>query len=109
MTDEVTNLYDGHYSHLGAEAERAVRRATYDEDVGQSSWLTLAEAREFFRLLGLSPGRRALEVACRSRHGASPQPIARLHREQEGRGQGQPDHQRSDVVHGAIGGRRPGT
>ena len=66
MTDEVTNLYDGHYSQLGDEAQRAVRRETYDEDVGQSSWLTLAEAREFFRRLGLSPGRRALEVACGS-------------------------------------------
>src|SRR5262245_61589611 len=63
MTDEV-RLYDEHYGHLAAEAESAVRRETYDEDLGQSSWLTAAEALEWFRLLGLGPGRNALEVAC---------------------------------------------
>ena len=63
MTGDV-RLYDEHYGHLAAEAESAVRRETYDEDVGQSSWLTLAEAREWFRLLDLGPGKTALEVAC---------------------------------------------
>ena len=38
----------------------------YDEDLGQASWLTAAEAREFFGLLQLGPGRTALEVACGS-------------------------------------------
>jgi SAM-dependent methyltransferase len=65
MTDAV-KLYDGHYGHLTADPHVAVRRRTYDEDLGQASWLTAAEAREFFDLLELGPGQRALEVACGS-------------------------------------------
>jgi SAM-dependent methyltransferase len=63
MAAEV-DLYDGHYGRLTADPQVAVRRETYDEDVGQSSWITLDEAREWFRLLGLGAGRTALEVAC---------------------------------------------
>ena len=65
MSPEV-DLYDGHYGHLDADAQLGVRRDTYDEDLGQSSWITLAEAREWFRLLELKAGRSALEVACGS-------------------------------------------
>lgn len=65
MTKEF-ELYDGHYGHLAAEAQVEVRRLTYDEDWGQASWITAAEAREFFRLLGLTPSGAALEVACGS-------------------------------------------
>jgi SAM-dependent methyltransferase len=60
------DLYDGHYGNLDADPQLAVRRETYDEDLGQASWITLAEAREWFRLLDLKPGRTALEVACGS-------------------------------------------
>jgi hypothetical protein len=60
------DLYDGHYGHIAAEPQLAVRRETYDEDLGQVSWITLAEAREWFRLLGLRAGQTALEVACGS-------------------------------------------
>src|SRR5262245_4588168 len=81
------NLYDAHYGHLAADPHSAVRRETYDEDLGQASWITLAEAREWFRLLlpavrsdaaagaaaGATTGRAgppvelaALEVACGS-------------------------------------------
>lgn len=65
MPPEV-DLYDGHYGNLGADPQVAVRRETYDEDLGQASWITLAEAHEWFRLLDLKPGRAALEVACGS-------------------------------------------
>ena len=65
MTDQF-DLYHGYYGRLGAEAQSAVRRETWDEDVGQSSWITLAEAREWFRRLELGPGRAVLEVACGS-------------------------------------------
>jgi RimJ/RimL family protein N-acetyltransferase/SAM-dependent methyltransferase len=65
-TQEDVDLYDGHYGHLAADPQVAVRRETYDEDLGQSSWITLAEALEFFRALDLGPGRTALEVACGS-------------------------------------------
>ena len=60
------SFYDGHYGQLDADPQQAVRRETYDEDLGQASWITLAEAREWFRLLELRPGRAGLEVACGS-------------------------------------------
>src|SRR5262245_629742 len=60
------DLYDTHYAHLAANAQTEVRRETYDEDLGQSSWITLAEAREWFRLLRLDAGSRVLEVGCGS-------------------------------------------
>ena len=65
MSKEV-DLYDGHYGQLATDPQVEVRRRTYDEDLGQSSWLTAAEALEFIRLLALGPGRRALEMACGS-------------------------------------------
>ena len=65
MAPEV-NLYDAYYGHLADDAQAAVRRETWDEDVGQSSWITLAEAREWFQLLELQPGKSVLEVACGS-------------------------------------------
>ena len=65
MQKEV-DLYDGHYGYIAADPQVAVRRETYDEDLGQASWITLAEAREFFRSLELGPGQTALEVACGS-------------------------------------------
>ena len=60
------NLYDAHYGHLASVPQVAVRRQTYDEDLGQASWITLAEALDFFRALELGPGMTALEVACGS-------------------------------------------
>jgi SAM-dependent methyltransferase len=60
------DLYDGHYGNLDADPHVAVRRQTYGEDLGQTSWITLAEADEMFRALELGPGRVALEVACGS-------------------------------------------
>jgi SAM-dependent methyltransferase len=65
MPKEV-DLYDGHYGHLGADPQVAVRRETYGEDLGQASWITLAEARDFFGALELGPEQAALEVACGS-------------------------------------------
>jgi len=41
MSDSV-NLYDHVYADFGSDAEAAVRRATYGEDIGQSSWMTAA-------------------------------------------------------------------
>jgi SAM-dependent methyltransferase len=61
-----TNLYDAHYGHLAADPLVAVRRQTYDEDLGQASWITLAEALDFFRVLAIAPRESILEVACGS-------------------------------------------
>jgi SAM-dependent methyltransferase len=60
------DLYNMHYGHLAADVQTEVRRDTYDDDLGQSSWITLAEAREWFRQLRLDAGSRVLEVACGS-------------------------------------------
>ena len=59
-------LYDDHYGQIATDPQMAVRRETYDEDLGQASWITAAEARDSFRALELAPGRTALEVACGS-------------------------------------------
>lgn len=61
-----TELYDRHYGGLTADPQVEVRRQIWGEDLGQASWITLAEAREFFRSLDLGPDRTALEVACGS-------------------------------------------
>lgn len=66
MTRDNVDLYDGHYGRLGADPQIEVRRETYGEDLGQASWLTAVEARRWFDLLRLGPGRPALEVACGS-------------------------------------------
>jgi len=60
MASEV-ELYDGHYGQLATDVQGEVRRETYEEDLGQASWITAAEAREWFDLLRLGPGRKALE------------------------------------------------
>lgn len=60
------DLYDTHYGHLAAGVQTEVRRDTYDDDLGQSSWITLAEARGWFRRLRLDAGSHVLEVACGS-------------------------------------------
>jgi SAM-dependent methyltransferase len=65
MTKKV-DLYDSHYGHLATTVQTEVRRETYGEDLGQASWITLQEALDWFQLLGLDPGRKALEVACGS-------------------------------------------
>jgi hypothetical protein len=42
------DLYDNVYSGFGSDAEAAVRRQTYGEDIGQSSWMTRPEGRILF-------------------------------------------------------------
>lgn len=63
---EPVDLYDSHYSKVEADVYRAVRAATYGEDLGQASWLTAAECDRLCGWLGLEAGRSALEVACGS-------------------------------------------
>ena len=65
MTTRV-NLYDSHYARLEADVYAAIRADVYDEDLGQTGWITLADARQFFSELELAPGKRALDVACGS-------------------------------------------
>jgi SAM-dependent methyltransferase len=56
------NLYDNVYADFASDAERAVRQATYGEDLGQSSWMTAREWLEFADQLGVGQGTDVLEV-----------------------------------------------
>ncbi|MES3035382.1 MAG: class I SAM-dependent methyltransferase [Gemmatimonadota bacterium] len=55
-------LYDHVYGQYANPAESAVRRETYGEDIGQSSWTTAAEWLHFADLLQLGEGNAVLEV-----------------------------------------------
>jgi len=56
------NLYDNVYADFSSDAELAVRREAYGEDLGQSSWLTAGEWLEFADQLDLRLGSEVLEV-----------------------------------------------
>ena len=62
MSTQSVNLYDNVYGDFASSAELAVRRETYGEDLGQSSWLTSREWLEFADQLGIGPGSEVLEV-----------------------------------------------
>jgi SAM-dependent methyltransferase len=62
MSTSSVNLYDNVYADFGSDAERAVRREAYGEDLGQSSWLTATEWLEFADLLGIGVDADVLEV-----------------------------------------------
>jgi cyclopropane fatty-acyl-phospholipid synthase-like methyltransferase len=56
------DLYNNVYSDFGSDAELAVRREAYGEDLGQSSWLTAAEWLGFADRLSIDAGSEVLEV-----------------------------------------------
>jgi len=56
------DLYDNVYSDFASSAEAAVREAAFGEDIGQSSWLTVAEWLEFADQLQVTPASEVLEV-----------------------------------------------
>ena len=56
------DLYNNVYSGFGSDAEAAVRRQTYGEDIGQSSWMTASEWLRFADLLGVTNASEVLEV-----------------------------------------------
>jgi len=59
---EALDLYDNVYGDFTSGAEGAVRRETYGEDIGQSSWLTAGEWLRFAEELGITAGSDVLEV-----------------------------------------------
>jgi SAM-dependent methyltransferase len=65
MTASV-DLYGTAYGHFAAQVFGEVRRETYGEEFGQSSWVTGEEYRRFIRLLGLGPADHVLDVGCGS-------------------------------------------
>lgn len=56
------DLYDTSYDHYAAEVQRAVRRETYGEDLGQTGWMTTKELCYFLQLLAVDSGSEVLEV-----------------------------------------------
>src|SRR5262245_29317175 len=56
------DLYNNVYSGFGSDAEVAVRRETYGEDIGQSSWMTASEWLRFADQLGVTEASEVLEV-----------------------------------------------
>jgi SAM-dependent methyltransferase len=60
------DLYGTAYGNFATRTLEEVRRETYGEDFGQSSWVTALEYRRFFRLLELQPTDHVLDVGCGS-------------------------------------------
>jgi SAM-dependent methyltransferase len=60
--DNPVDLYNNVYSGFASDAEAAVRRQTYGEDIGQSSWMTASEWLGFADLLGVTNASEVLEL-----------------------------------------------
>ena len=60
--DTPVDLYNGSYGQFTADAQQAVRSATYGEDLGQTGWMTADELRHFIALLELDASSQVLEV-----------------------------------------------
>ena len=60
------DLYGTAYGNFATHALEQVRRETYGEDFGQSSWVTGDEYRRFFQLLELAAADHVLDVGCGS-------------------------------------------
>jgi cyclopropane fatty-acyl-phospholipid synthase-like methyltransferase len=60
------DLYDSSYGHYGLTAYGEIRRETYGQDYGQTSWVTTAESHEIPALLHLSNKSSVLEIGCGS-------------------------------------------
>src|SRR5262244_4191863 len=62
LSDHSVDLYDNAYTHFANSAEAAVRKQTYGEDIGQSSWMTAEEWLHFADQLEITSRSHVLEV-----------------------------------------------
>lgn len=62
MTKKVERFYDT-YKNYSEGLYKEIRIDTYGEDIGQNSWLTTDEYRDFLSLLNLASSQHILEVA----------------------------------------------
>src|SRR5215467_12184676 len=62
MQAKVELFYDT-YKNYKEDLYGAIRKDTYDVDIGQTSWLTAKEYKSFFSLLNLSSDKKVLEIA----------------------------------------------
>ena len=56
------DLYNTSYDNFSVRVQGEVRAETYGQDLGQSSWMTADELRQFIRRLKLKPSCHVLEV-----------------------------------------------
>lgn len=64
--DPVVDLYGASYRHFADQVYADIRRETYGDDFGQTSWHSAAEQDWLASLLKLRRGLRVLDVACGS-------------------------------------------
>jgi len=64
--DKPRGLYDQLYGCMMDPIYRQIRAVTFDQDLGQTGWLTAAELSGFVSRLHLSASCRVLDVACGS-------------------------------------------
>ena len=60
------DLYNSSYSNYALETYSEIRRETYGEDYGQTSWASTEESHELPELLQLSASSSVLEIGCGS-------------------------------------------
>jgi ubiquinone/menaquinone biosynthesis C-methylase UbiE len=60
------DLYGTAYGNFATRTLEEVRKETYGEDFGQSSWVTGDEYRRFFQAMKLRAGEHVLDVGCGS-------------------------------------------
>jgi cyclopropane fatty-acyl-phospholipid synthase-like methyltransferase len=65
MVDQV-DLYNSAYGNFATDVLGQVRRETFGEDIGQNSWVTVAEYLRFFQWLNVKPASTVLEIGCGS-------------------------------------------
>src|SRR5262245_47947543 len=59
---EAVDLYNNVYADFGSDAEAAVRRQAFGEDIGQSSWMTAADWLRFSDQAHVRENAHVLEV-----------------------------------------------
>lgn len=65
-SSQKVDAYTSTYRNFASDVWAEIRRATYDEDIGQNSWLSARELRGFLEWLDVSASSSVLEVACGS-------------------------------------------
>jgi ubiquinone/menaquinone biosynthesis C-methylase UbiE len=63
---ELADHCSAQYGQFSAQVHARVRRVAFGEDIGQNSWLTVAEPERFSSSLQLGNSSRLLDVACGS-------------------------------------------
>jgi ubiquinone/menaquinone biosynthesis C-methylase UbiE len=61
---EKVDLYNGSYGNAEVEVYSEIRRETYGEDLGQTSWASLQEFASIPRLLQIAASSNVLEIGC---------------------------------------------